>query len=246
MENLKITSDEILDKDGNIQNYPIGAIISIVSSTIPDGWLLCDGTVHDISSYPALGAHLGGTYGGNGTTTFAVPSLVVNATNNPNPRIPFSTLSSEASVPNAYSHAHGINASTTNFGAHNYAHYHTAQASQTSGAGYCDHAHGVSGNTNTSSNAGGSSGTRAAGPNGPYASGPGGGTGHSHGGAGWSGGTSGAGWYHFHYVNYHSGNLTQTHYHNATLPSSTSNFVSNNLLQSHYPLSKEVYFLIKC
>lgn len=36
-------------------------------------FLIRDGTVYNVSSYPALGAALGSTYGGNGVTTFAVP-----------------------------------------------------------------------------------------------------------------------------------------------------------------------------
>jgi microcystin-dependent protein len=54
---------------------PVGSVIAYALSTAPDGWLLCDGTVHNISSYPTLGAGLGSTYGGDGTTTFAVPNL---------------------------------------------------------------------------------------------------------------------------------------------------------------------------
>jgi microcystin-dependent protein len=44
-------------------------------STAPTGYLLCDGTVYNISTYPTLGALLLSTYGGNGTTTFGVPDL---------------------------------------------------------------------------------------------------------------------------------------------------------------------------
>jgi microcystin-dependent protein len=54
---------------------PVGSVTAYALDTPPAGWLLCDGTVHNISSYPALGAGLGSTYGGNGTTTFAVPNL---------------------------------------------------------------------------------------------------------------------------------------------------------------------------
>jgi microcystin-dependent protein len=54
---------------------PVGSVTAYALSTPPAGWLLCDGTVHNISSYPTLGAGLGSTYGGNGTTTFAVPNL---------------------------------------------------------------------------------------------------------------------------------------------------------------------------
>lgn len=38
-------------------------------------YLLCDGTIYFISSYPFLGAKFGSQFGGNGTTTFGVPDL---------------------------------------------------------------------------------------------------------------------------------------------------------------------------
>lgn len=52
-----------------------GMISPYAASTIPTGWLRCDGSVYNISSYPALGNLLSSTYGGNGTTTFGVPDL---------------------------------------------------------------------------------------------------------------------------------------------------------------------------
>lgn len=42
---------------------------------VPDGWALCDGSVLQISTNQALFALLGSKYGGNGTTTFALPDL---------------------------------------------------------------------------------------------------------------------------------------------------------------------------
>lgn len=38
-------------------------------------FLLCDGTVYNFSDYPYLGARLGSSFGGNGSTTFGVPDL---------------------------------------------------------------------------------------------------------------------------------------------------------------------------
>jgi microcystin-dependent protein len=52
---------------------PTGAVLDFAGSSAPTGFLLCDGTVYNISAYPTLGALLGNIYGGNGTTTFAVP-----------------------------------------------------------------------------------------------------------------------------------------------------------------------------
>lgn len=38
-------------------------------------WLVCDGTVYNTVDYQTLGAMLGSTFGGNGSTTFGVPDL---------------------------------------------------------------------------------------------------------------------------------------------------------------------------
>jgi microcystin-dependent protein len=57
---------------------PSGAVLpfayNINSGTVPTGWLICDGSVFTNTSYPALAALLGNTYGGS-TGTFAVPDL---------------------------------------------------------------------------------------------------------------------------------------------------------------------------
>lgn len=45
------------------------------NNRIPAGWQLCDGTLLPISSYEALYSLLGTTFGGNGTSNFAVPDL---------------------------------------------------------------------------------------------------------------------------------------------------------------------------
>ena len=41
----------------------------------PQGWALCDGQLLPISQNAALVQPLGTTYGGDGTTTFALPNL---------------------------------------------------------------------------------------------------------------------------------------------------------------------------
>jgi microcystin-dependent protein len=46
----------------------------IGACTVPP-WLLCDGSVYNIATYTFLGNQLGATFGGNGSTTFAVPDL---------------------------------------------------------------------------------------------------------------------------------------------------------------------------
>lgn len=53
----------------------IGEIRAFGFNFTPTGWLPCNGAVYPIQSNSALFAILGTYYGGNGTTTFAVPDL---------------------------------------------------------------------------------------------------------------------------------------------------------------------------
>lgn len=53
--------------------FAVGALCDFPKTPLPSGWLECDGSIKNISAYPALAAYLGTTYGGNGTTTFGLP-----------------------------------------------------------------------------------------------------------------------------------------------------------------------------
>ena len=78
-----ITIDPVayLSKDGNLEETPVGSIISYLGNNVPKHYLLCDGTVYNITDYPELAKHIKdefGAYnyfGGDGITTFAVPKL---------------------------------------------------------------------------------------------------------------------------------------------------------------------------
>lgn len=54
----------------------VGEIRVFSGNFAPRGWALCNGQVMTISSNTALFSLLGVTYGGNGTTTFALPNLM--------------------------------------------------------------------------------------------------------------------------------------------------------------------------
>ncbi len=55
---------------------PTGSIQMYAGSTLPKGWLLCDGTATNRTTYSALFAVIGTNYGtGDGSTTFNVPDL---------------------------------------------------------------------------------------------------------------------------------------------------------------------------
>jgi microcystin-dependent protein len=53
----------------------LGEISPVAFAFAPRGWALCNGQLLAISQNSALFSVLGTTYGGNGTTTFALPDL---------------------------------------------------------------------------------------------------------------------------------------------------------------------------
>lgn len=61
-------------------NYKTGDVILYAGSSVPNGWLECDGSIVNIASYRNLATYIArqfGTvdqFGGDGTTTFAVPN----------------------------------------------------------------------------------------------------------------------------------------------------------------------------
>jgi len=58
-----------------VSNPFLGEVRAFGFGFAPKGWHNCDGTILAISQYSALYALLGTQYGGNGTTTFALPDL---------------------------------------------------------------------------------------------------------------------------------------------------------------------------
>jgi len=72
--------------DGTDMDYvnqpPVGSAMDLHGVSAVPAWmsactvlpyLIKDGTVYNVATYPALGAYLGSTFGGNGATTFGVP-----------------------------------------------------------------------------------------------------------------------------------------------------------------------------
>lgn len=70
-----------LDNGGNAQEMPVGSLLNYFGTKAPDHYLVADGKEYAIGTYPALEAFIlenFGTvnhFGGNGTTTWAVPDL---------------------------------------------------------------------------------------------------------------------------------------------------------------------------
>lgn len=60
-----------------VQGIPIGVVQAFAGNTVPDGWLLCDGSAVSRTDYADLYSVIGDTYGnGDGSTTFNLPNLV--------------------------------------------------------------------------------------------------------------------------------------------------------------------------
>lgn len=79
----KAQVDELVSKMSSSQSdcTPVGTIISYMGVNAPIGYLKCDGSIYNISQYQELANHFKSNFGsvsyfgGNGTTTFAVPDL---------------------------------------------------------------------------------------------------------------------------------------------------------------------------
>lgn len=82
VQNAEGTSlEELLKSSITFADTPIGTVISYMGNTAPKDYLICDGTEYEIAKYKDLAEHIKkefGSYnyfGGDGTTTFAVPDL---------------------------------------------------------------------------------------------------------------------------------------------------------------------------
>lgn len=80
-ESVIIDPMNYIDTKQGIQDTPVGHIMSIMGNNAPEHYLKCDGTIYNKDDYPHLWEYFKkefGTpnkFGGDGTTTFAVPDL---------------------------------------------------------------------------------------------------------------------------------------------------------------------------
>lgn len=229
MANLKVDETPILDKKGKAQSYPVGTIVMRAISTVPAGWLVCDGSVLNFSDYPALAAHLGAVYGGNGTTTFGLPKLCGQS----DVRMPFSTIVTEATYPSSFGHTHDTSVTPNNVSG-TIAHQHNNSRISTNNE-VANHNH---------TNNAGYGGLSSAGPtqlrasstnNTQYLNNV-----HTHGANLADSGTSNYAFDHGHNVGVH---YNENVSHNHTVTRNTSNSTSGS--NATIPLSVQLYFLIK-
>jgi microcystin-dependent protein len=72
----------VLSGSGNVSNsangvisLPVGCVLMFANNSVPSGWLKCNGQDVSRTTYAALFAAIGTTYGeGNGLTTFSLPN----------------------------------------------------------------------------------------------------------------------------------------------------------------------------
>ena len=110
MSDFKVENS--IEQSGAIAPYlTVGSIISSISTSIPSGWLLCDGSEHSKSGtyanlYSKIGIRYGETNGsgGAGSTHFKLPDLRGKH---------IMSHSSGASASGGGSHSHTVNANAT-------------------------------------------------------------------------------------------------------------------------------------
>ena len=78
---IEIDPVDYVNTESGIEDSPVGLIIPMMSKNPPTHYLTCDGSIYNINDWPFLAQHIHdefGSYnffGGDGTTTFAVPDL---------------------------------------------------------------------------------------------------------------------------------------------------------------------------
>lgn len=122
---------------------PAGTVKMYAGASAPSGYLLCDGAAVSRTTYAALFAVIGSTFGaGDGSTTFNLPNMIDRVVMGAGPGLVArgSTGGSKDAI--VVSHSHSVSGSTGNAGSHSHSindpgHSHTAQFQvSTGGSGY--------------------------------------------------------------------------------------------------------------
>lgn len=134
-----ITNANITDRRTFVSyaSDPIGQVISFAGSSAPFRWLLCDGTAVSRTTYAALFAIIGTSYGaGNGSSTFNLPNLkgrtIVGVDT---AQTEFDTLGEVGGAKTVnLQHSHTVNSHTHSISADG-SHYHDAAGGGLQGGG---------------------------------------------------------------------------------------------------------------
>jgi len=74
IQTLNDIATQLTAQINGLEFLPASSVLYVARSTAPSGFLVCDGTAYQTSSYPRLFQAIGYTYGGSGVT-FRVPDL---------------------------------------------------------------------------------------------------------------------------------------------------------------------------
>lgn len=74
---IEVTDGTAKYRIRTVFQMPVGAVTPFAGNTVPEGWLLCDGSAISRTDYDELFSVIGTSYGrGDGSTTFNLPNLV--------------------------------------------------------------------------------------------------------------------------------------------------------------------------
>ncbi|WP_053002163.1 phage tail protein [Kordia jejudonensis] len=108
----KPTESQFADLIDSLAMPMIGEIKTVSFASVPSGWAKCNGQLLNIAEYETLFNIIGNTYGGNGTTNFALPNLQGKTMIHSDPTYPLGQAGGEAqntlSESQLPAHSHGV------------------------------------------------------------------------------------------------------------------------------------------
>ncbi len=76
LNQMQLNIENAINAQVSGDTLPVGCIVPFTSDTVPENWLLCDGSAVSRTDYALLFSIIGITYGvGDGSTTFNLPDL---------------------------------------------------------------------------------------------------------------------------------------------------------------------------
>ena len=76
LNQMQLNIENAINAQVSGDTLPVGCIVPFTSDTVPENWLVCDGSAISRTTYDLLFSIIGTTYGvGDGSTTFNLPNL---------------------------------------------------------------------------------------------------------------------------------------------------------------------------
>ena len=237
MAKFKLSSTAVIGKDNYIQNFPIGSVVPFFGTSVPSGWLLCNGAqLSTTGTYKDLYDVIGTTYG-SGSGTFALPNMnnyyasssnSNNVTNYPTTHVHNGNISFDATG-TTHSITHNHTGGTVGINAASASHNHNTSGTNVNG--------GLTpgSNANSVANRAINSGPAANSPQAAW-------VGHPHNAGS---GTINVGNDAYNH-NHNTMNIASAFDTTATAPAHTvSNAAFNTTFETYSPLGVKAYFIIK-